>query len=528
MRLNVWVRIGIVIAASAIPFLGCLRHPFIWDDELLWKRLEPDMCSGWSDIVKQPYWGVGRIPPDTYRPLSLAIIYMEKTTFGENMVPYHLISLGLHAIVCLVVMGLVGRFAGPKAGWVTALLFAVHPIHAEAVGMIYGQLEELTALFVFLAICLYIHARSDGVRPWPFALSLFCGFCAACSKESGVMLPALLLLVRACWMVGKGERVERFKRFTRGLGWDSLYFIVPIPYLILRYYAMGGLAPDPRTTSTYGFTLGEHVQTVIVSLGHAMRLCTIPTGQGLFYGQLHDVVSTGWPTKEMLWIAGGVAVFAGFVVEIGWRRSIFGAGWFLIALFPVMNIIPSGVLIAERTYYLPSFGICFLMTGLFELFDGRGPGPRLFARCLLSMILAFYALAAIAPLQHWRDEETLFRTTVATHPNTGIVHLWMGNAIVHRWERTGTRPTPEEFREAKEAFARAYTLDPRLTDALVFGGDVAAWYGDRLEAERLLRQAVEVRPNSDLAQNELKKFLEESRTKAPAPQQEKKIPNVLP
>ena len=250
------VRIGVVVIAALVPYARGLSNPWVWDDRVvLGKRLAPEHCSGLGAVWRQPYWGnVGL--PDTYRPLSLSMIYLEERAFGNAVIPYHIVSRMLHLAVCLLIMRVFGRLAGKTVGWSCALLFAVHPVHAEAVAMVYGQLEMISAIFMLMAIGFYVDSLKHSFRPVLFAMAVVSGACAACSKESGLMLPALLILVRATWMVGDGDLRARTRIFFQGIGKDSLFIVAAVPYLFLRYQALGGLTPAPEATVTLGYTFG--------------------------------------------------------------------------------------------------------------------------------------------------------------------------------------------------------------------------------------------------------------------------------
>jgi len=474
----------LVVVAAVVPFARGLTNAFVWDDRgVIVRRLGPAGCSGLGDVWRQPYWGQGFGPRDTYRPLSLSLLYLERQAFGEDPAPYRVISLVLHAAVSLLVLAVLGRLAGARVGLASALLFAAHPVHVEAVAMGYGQLELVAALFVLAAVGLYARARCDGVRPWPFALAVACAAAAACSKESALLLPALLMLVRAAWLVGDGDSTARARQFARGLGWDLLFLLAAVPYLVLRYRALGGLAPDPEATVTLGYTPALRVKAVVISVGHAVRLCLLPTGQGLYYGHLRDALF-GRPYAELVWVAAGALVVVWLVGELGRRVTLFGAGWFLLTLFPVMNVIPTGVLVAERTLYLPSLGVCFLAAAWLDRLP-RGP-----ARGALAGLVLAGAAAGAAVVGNWRDEETLWRTTVAAHPRSPLAQLALGQVLVDRWQRSGAAPpSPAELDEAAAAFEAAYRLNSGLTEALVGEGVVAARRGDPARAERLLRQA---------------------------------------
>src|SRR5207253_2073306 len=114
-------------------------------------------------------------------------------------------------------------------------LFAAHPIHAEAVAMVYGQLELLAALFSQLTIGLYVMAwnRRESPRPALFAEALGFSFLAICSKESAIMLPALLLLVRGLFLTKAEAPGAARGRFFRGLVWDALFCLPILGYLAL-------------------------------------------------------------------------------------------------------------------------------------------------------------------------------------------------------------------------------------------------------------------------------------------------------
>jgi len=503
----------LVVVAAVVPFARGLNNAFVWDDRIiLGRRLGPAGCGGLADVWRQPYWGEGFGPRDTYRPLSLSLLYLQRRAFGETPALFRAVSLGLHAAVGLLVLAVLGRLAGARVGLASALLFAAHPVHAEAVAMAYGQLELVAALFTLAAVWLYVraHAHPDGIRPWPLALAVVCAAAAACSKESALMLPALLMVVRAAWLVDGGDGdsgpAARARRFARGLGWDMLFVLAVVPYLMLRWRALGQLAPEPEATVTLGYTGAQRVKAVVIAVGEAVRLCVLPTGQGLYYGHLREALF-GRPYAELVWAAAGVLLVVWLAKEIGRRAAVFGAGWFLLALFPVMNVIPTGLVVAERTLYVPSLGVCFLAAAWLDKL------PRAMARALLAGLVLAGAAAGAAVVGNWRDEETLWRTTVAAHPRSPRAHLSLGQVLVDRWQASGAVPSPAELDDAAAAFETAYRLNPALTQALVGQGVVAARQGDPARAEQLLRQAVAKAPDDSGPRAALRALLDEVRAR---------------
>ena len=80
--------------------------------------------------------------------------------------------------------------------------------------------------------------------------------------------------------------------------------------------------------------------------------------------------------------------------------------WAGAAIFVVGNVlVPSGVLLAERTLYLASAGIALTLGSLWALCTGNGPGRRPRSWCWLS---ASVPSAPTTRSEIWRDDDTFF------------------------------------------------------------------------------------------------------------------------
>lgn len=478
-------RLCCVAAVAVLSFSTCLLNPWLWDDAIiLGLRLAPTGCNGLGELWYQPYWG-GFGAKDTFRPFSLSLIYLERLSFGDDVIPYHVLSLLLHATVSLLVMWVFSRLVGRDTGWYCALLFAVHPIHAEAVGMVYGQLELISAFFTLLTIGLYDRATRGGPRPFLFALAICSAFLAACSKESALMLPFLLLLIRSFRVCREASIGGKKAAFLRGLGWDALFWLLPIPYLLLRYNALETLAPAEEATVAFGYSTVTRVKLVVVSAGQAIRLCLIPTGQTLYYGHLRDSLA-GRPYGEAFWVVGGLLAAMRIWLGLGAAVTLLGVGWFAITFFPTSNVIPSGVVVAERTLYLPVLGVCLLAAALFDSMRDKK------LACLGVLLLTLICgLDGASVVREWRDDVTLWRTTVEAHPRSPLGQLSLGEALIRSWgDRPGSSIPKAELDEAAHAFKDAIELNPMLSEACLGLGMVASRRGDYVAAEAFFKQAL--------------------------------------
>ena len=428
-----------IFVFSILSFITSGRNQRLWDDEkLLGSRLAPQSATSVVDLWREPYWLDG--PRDVFRPLGLTVLLIERRAFGDSMAGFHATSLVLHGLTSIALFLFLRRISPEPVAWLAALAFGVHPAHAEAVAMAYGQLEILAALFAFLAMDRYLVAIRDGGVP---LMALGLAFLAACSKESGLMLPAFVILLRGVYL--KPE--DRWT--TRWFTWREALFLAPaMAYLALRRGALGALLAPAESTITYGYSAGLRVKTVIISLGNAIRLSIFPTGQTLYYGHLRDhLLNRPWP--EMLWIGAGAVLCVALAKETGHRTALFAAAWFLAGLLPVLNIVPSGVLVAERNLYLPIAAVAFLAANLvWRLKWNRA----VWVACAAAIAMCVVKGNVVA--RQWRDNETLWRTTVASYPTSPLAHAALGEELLKQ---------PGREQEAEQQFERALQLNPGVS-----------------------------------------------------------------
>jgi hypothetical protein len=123
-------------------------------------------------------------------------------------------------------------------------------------------------------------------------------------------------------------------------------------------------------------------------------------------------------------------VLVAIATAIRGRRSpvvAFALLWVPIALAPVSNIVfPSGVVLAERTLYLASVGVCIAAGAAAERLAQQR--PALVAAAIISVALAF-AVRTWTRTPVWRDDRTYVLTLLADHPESYEAHLTAGRVL---------------------------------------------------------------------------------------------------
>src|SRR6266581_3399860 len=187
-------RVYLAVAACAvIVYLGALWNEFVWDDQVI--VLGNPLVQTWAGLATafaSPYW-----PPFVggylYRPLTLLTYVLDWHIGGAAW--FHAVNLSWHAGVSALVAVLARRWAGDAAALVAGMLFAVHPVHVEAVANVVGRAELMAAAFTLLAVYAAVERQSPGWSTASWILGLLC-------KESAAVAPAL---IATAWALGLGR-----------------------------------------------------------------------------------------------------------------------------------------------------------------------------------------------------------------------------------------------------------------------------------------------------------------------------------
>ena len=97
--------------------------------------------TSWSDLLGNDFWGSNistNFSHKSYRPLCVATFRLNYMLHGLDPIGYHLVNVVLHAVVCYLYVKLCAVVFSTNSVWpalTAGLLFAVHPIHTEAVSL---------------------------------------------------------------------------------------------------------------------------------------------------------------------------------------------------------------------------------------------------------------------------------------------------------------------------------------------------------------------------------------------------------
>jgi protein O-mannosyl-transferase len=464
-----------VALVGALAFAAVLPGArFVFDDHVLieknsdlhrndvwWMSFERDYYTSSAQVGRSGY----------YRPVAVLTHAADLHVWGKHRWGYHLTNLVLHALACAALVPALGVFgASFGTALLVALLFAVHPSHAESVAFVSGRVDVLAGLGIFIALA-FAGRRRRGASVGLGLAALF----AFLSKEIAVVLPVLLVIA---WAAGRRTDDDEAEAGLSGGAIAVATATAVIMALLMRYAALGQLLP----TTAHAPRPAGAVWLPFQALGFAIASLYTPVKKLLLEPQPGQL--------SALRLAVGVIV--GAAVWIGAWRADRDARPFLrrcawagaIALLPVLDILPQETQISERYLYVASAFWLAPIAVLVRAGWRRGGFWQPLCAGSFALVAVLFLGISTWRARAWRDDRVLWSIAVEEEPNR-----------VAFWDRLGLTLTERhEFAPAEEALRRAVALDPNYFNAQVNLGVLLQMTRRHEEAIAAYRKALEIDP----------------------------------
>ena len=500
----------------AVCYINSLPNDFVFDDAPIVSSNPAIRSIAPIQFLRSPYWTKEQYL-GIYRPLVVFSLSIDYALWKRWAPGFRLTNLALHAVNATLVFSLFASVVGPGILPLVAMaIYAVHPIHTEAVTTIVGRSELFSACFLLSAWLLFRRSR-------PIWASIMF-FLALLSKENALVFPAILLLdLLLTSSSGRGRRAapgeglkpdatpetldsasgfalsgsrsapsgealsgSRFAPSPRGRGWMRIVpiAIAAIVYLALRLSVLGsfGIPPSARYMAGH-LTYVDRLLTAGRVFTKYLPLLVFPLNLAGDYdfNAIPIAKFTDWDAwMGLLAMAAVVSSACYFYIRRNWAVGL-GLSFALLAFLPSSNwIVPISVLMAERFLYLPLVGLSFAVAfGFCKIKDKR----------LRSLIgVGWLGTAIVLCNSHdyiRRNDFTFFKNMVRVVPDSAKARLGYGFALI----KAGRN---EEAAEQLEAGLRIIPDYPELLAALALAKTTP---NSCASAWPLLKRALEIDPN---------------------------------
>lgn len=426
-----WMAIVVGIVA-ALPYLRTLAYPFVYDDgSIIVANTALHTPAGLIKAWALPYWPPAVSgPAGLYRPVAQFIYALLWNIGGGRPLAFHVWAVGVHIAAALAVFALLAFALAPRVALLGALLFAVHPVHVEAVASIVGSADALATLLALGFVLILLGARDRGAAGeplgWRTAVILGGVYALAIgAKESAAATPALGLAALWAWRPAADGTPRRMADELRR-GWRVwLACAAALAVMTIARGAVLGEFSPPAGVIADG----------IAGVSTATRFWTMtsawPTVAALLFWPAHLMMHYGpsvIPTQHAPTLRAGASlgllILCGLAagVQRAERRPAAALAFILLGYLPASNLlVPTGQLLAERTLYLPSVGaVMFLawMLGAFTEHLARRGIRRapMVATAAVALLTVVGLVRTTGDAGVWRTEETLFTSGIAADP----------------------------------------------------------------------------------------------------------------
>ncbi|XP_050093554.1 protein O-mannosyl-transferase Tmtc3 [Anopheles aquasalis] len=469
---------ALIALVCVLCYHNALNCGFVFDDISAIKEnrdLRPH--SSIKNVFLNDFWGTPMHKEQShksYRPLCVLTFRWNYLLHGLEPAGYHLVNVLLHTIVSLMYFRMCAMLLSEMASFAAALLFAVHPIHTEAVTGVVGRAETLSSVFFLAAFIFYTKAtRRKKSTGWRYlVLSMLLVATAMLCKEQGITITGVCAIYEI--FVAQKIRLGDIYHLARSMmsgkslalptGWWPheasrrlvVLCVTTVALLFARLQIMGSQLPvftrfdNPASVAVTPVRQLSYNYLVSVNLWLLLFPCdlccdwtmgTVPLVES--FTDPRNLSTLGAYTLI------GVLAWVAFVENHRQKSAVvvMGLAFMILPFLPASNLFfPVGFVIAERVLYMPSMGFCLLVAyGVHRLSERWS---RKATWCCLGLLLLTHSLKTYHRNADWESEYSIFMSGLKVNQRNAKLF----NNVGHALESEGN------FQEALQFFHKAVSV----------------------------------------------------------------------
>ncbi len=490
---NLWRRWLPVLAIGGLSLtssLICIRNDYSYDDIAIVYKSERthSLASAWK-VFTLPYWS--KPFEGLYRPLTTLSLAAQWVTGGGRPWLVHATSVALYLACCLAFYALARQLLPQLAAWAAAALFAVDPVHVEAIALGVNQAEIVVALLLIGAMSLYLSARAAGPLAPALGAALVGLYTVACfTKENAIVFPGLLLAAEMTVVADPRPLSDRLRELRPLI---LVMLLAATLFMAARTLVLQDVVGTFTAEALRDANLAQRALTMLAVVPRWTRLLLWPSHLQVDYTPREIEMATGWGADQTL---GALLILLVVATTIAaYRRKplvTLGLLWVMIGLFPVSNVlVPTGIVMAERTLFLPSAGFLLALGTAVPWIQARiaeaRPAIRLAAIATVAVLLGSASWFSADRLTVYRNQFILFYHMVADAPLSYRAHWGYGDLLFN----VGMNESGEaHYRTAIALFPHGAIVYQGLADRYRLAGKCQP-------AIDLYQKALAIRPAAD-------------------------------
>jgi protein O-mannosyl-transferase len=429
---------------SLAVFIPTLSSGFVWDDESILNNIYSYNTSKIESHLLSP-------TQIHYRPILVSSLTLDHKIWNESAFGFHLTNLAMNSIVtvllyffALFVLGEFGIDRRESIAILSSMLFAVFPMHVEAVSFVAARSDLLCCIFFLLAFVFHILSFR---KLWLLAFTAIWFALSLLSKEVAIVFPIVV--------IGYDIIIRRISIRTNLLRY-SVYALLFFAYVYLRSDSLKNIIADFSllgSTNAYSRELSNALANV--SLFHVSDgKADLNFLQTVFFKTKIALISYIFYIKKLVFPfdlnpfitkvpAERIYLFSSIilllllcviiVVSVRKREGItaFGISWITITLVPAIFVamfVRVAAPLAERFLYIPSVGYCLLI-GYCILEIGKRINAKKLGWAFGIALGISYLFFTINGQSIWKNNLNLWRRATNKSPRSAVSYINYGHAL---------------------------------------------------------------------------------------------------
>jgi protein O-mannosyl-transferase len=470
----------------------------IFDDESLVKA-NPNLLGlkAPTDFFSQNIFGGQNDNAPLYRPILMVSLYLNKFIFGHSGLFYHLVNVLLHGLAAMLLFMVFGSILGfSYRSLIPALIFAVHPVHVDAVGFIINRSEILSLIFLSSAFLVLVkdslfremflgEATDSTQRPLiKLCLKMLGGLfftMALFSRETA----ATVVLILFVYLLVYGKIRDFFSNRNKVVQ-TFIFIVFPVLfYLGARILNIGGLSAEGKLTVFPDRKISEILPTMSRVFFDYWAILLNPSNLEVNYT---PVLSRHFFDMSIMSYLAHLSIIGAAIYNLRRGKAIsFLIFSFYISLLPVSHIFPFFDIKAIRFLYMPSIFFAALLS--YPIWRGElSKGLKRSLLVIFSLIIVIYLAVSMNFSSKFRSEEKLWQAMIDLNPGNLRYQFNLG---LYLWKN---QKPDQAIPHLKEAIR----INPRHVDSYVALGTSYFFVGRNDLAEKTFQKGLEVAPYDSL------------------------------
>lgn len=372
-------------------------------------------------------------------------------TFGiKNPVPYHTLNLLMYLAVCIFAFIFSYLVFDKKTAILSTILFAVLPLHVEAVSWISGKPYLMTSVTILPELVCFILYLRTKIKKYLWWFLFLLPFTFLAERVRSISLLLLILLFFIAFGTNLKTKIPWGKIFLICFGVTIALLIFLWPLIIGRinsvntgYNGYGGIFYDPFFQ--YPTSIAKYLQLALVpidlTLYHTMYI--LPT----------------WLNWLIILFYLGITIYFFFKD----KKIFFALAFIFAATAPSMAPVKVSWLVAERYLLLGSLGFCVFLVLFFQRFSKRWRTPIFILFCLT---VGLYSVRTFLRNDDWQTNHKLWVRTCQISPNSH--NAW--NNIGDDYDKLAQLETTDkgkfnQYLNSIKGFTQSVTVKNNYADA---------------------------------------------------------------